>query len=67
MLVAAGMPLSMFLMSISQFVLAAAFLFEGNFIEKFKRFFRNKPAMVIAGILLLHVIGMLWTENAAEG
>jgi O-antigen ligase len=57
----------MFMMSISQFLLAASFFFEGNFIEKFKRFFRNKPALIITGIFLLHVIGMLWTTNYIEG
>jgi hypothetical protein len=62
-----AMPLSMFMMSISQFLLAASFFFEGNFIEKFKRFFRNKPALIITGIFLLHVIGMLWTTNYIEG
>jgi hypothetical protein len=62
-----GLPLSLFLMSISQFVLAGAFFLEGNPIEKFKRFFRNKAAMLIAGIWLLHVIGLLWTTDLAQG
>jgi len=55
------------MMSIAQFTLAASFLFEGNMIEKWKRFFRNKPALIITGIILLHLIGMLWTTNYAEG
>jgi hypothetical protein len=61
------MPLSMFMMSVAQFVLAAAFLFEGNVVEKFKRVFRNKAALIIIGILFLHLVGMLWTSNTAEG
>jgi hypothetical protein len=66
-LLACAMPLSMFMMSVAQFILAGAFLLEGNAIEKFKRFFRNTPSLIIVGILLLHVIGMLWTSNTAEG
>src|SRR3954466_6093193 len=66
-LLVAAMPLSMFMMSIAQFTLAASFLFEGSMIEKWKRFFRNKPALIITGIILLHLIGMLWTTNYAEG
>jgi O-antigen ligase len=66
-LLVSAMPLSMYMMSMAQFVLAGAFLLEGNFIEKFRRFFRNTPAIIIVGIFLLHVVGMLWTSNYAEG
>jgi hypothetical protein len=66
-LLVCAMPLSMFMMSIAQFVLAASFLFEGSVVEKVKRFFQNKAALIIAGILFLHLIGMLWTDNTAEG
>jgi hypothetical protein len=67
LLLVASLPLSLFLTSISQFILSVAFLFEGNFIEKFKRFFRNKPAMLLAGIWILHLIGLLWTTDMNEG
>lgn len=64
----AGLPLSLFLTSLSQFVLAGAFFLDGGSItDKFRRFFRNKAAMAIAGIWLLHVIGLLWTSDLAEG
>jgi len=66
-LLVVGVPLSKYLMSVSQMVLAGSFFLEGNYIEKFRRFFRNKAALVIVGILLMHIIGMLWTQNAAEG
>src|SRR6188508_2834446 len=66
-LLVTAMPLSMYMMSMAQFVFAASFLFEGNFTEKIRGFFRNKPALVICGILLLHLVGMLWTDNYAEG
>jgi hypothetical protein len=63
----AGLPLSLFLISISQFILAGSFFLEGNFIDKFKRFFRNKAALLVAGIWLMHVIGQLWTTNLGQG
>lgn len=62
-----GLPLSLFLISLSQFILAGAFFLERNFIEKFRRFFKNKAALLIAGIWLIHVIGMLWTKDLAQG
>ena len=67
-LLAAGLPLSLFLTSVSQFVLAGAFLLDGGSVrEKFLRFFRNKAAVALAGIWLLHVIGLAWTHDLAEG
>jgi hypothetical protein len=66
-LLACAMPLSMYMMSMAQFILAGAFFLDGNFIQKFKRFFRNTPALIIVGIFMLHVVGMLWTINTAEG
>ncbi len=32
-------------------------------VQKFVQFFRNKPAMVITSILLLHVIGLIYTTD----
>jgi len=66
-LLVSGLPVSFFVTSISQFVLAASFFAEGNFVEKFRRYFKNKPALIITGILVLHVIGLLWTSDYAEG
>ena len=34
-----------------------------NFIEKFRLFFRNKPAMILASIYLMHLLGLLYTSN----
>lgn len=67
MILAAGMPLSLFMMSISQFVLAGSFFLEGNPAEKFRRFYLNKAAMLIAGIWLMHVVGLLWTSDVHQG
>ncbi len=64
---ATGMPLSLFLMSISQFILAGSFFLEGNFVAKFKRFFQNKAALILSGIWLMHIFGLLWTSDLAQG
>lgn len=62
-----GLPLSLFLISISQFILAGSFLLEGNLKEKFSRFARNKAALLLAGIWFMHVAGMLWTSDLTQG
>ena len=67
LLLVLGMPVSLFLTSLSQFVLAISFFTEGNFIEKFKKFFSNRPAVLLAAIWFMHVIGLLWTNDLAEG
>jgi hypothetical protein len=66
-LLVSSLSLSLFLTSLSQFILAGSFFIEGNFIEKFRRFFRNKAALIIAGIWLMHVIGLFYTHDLAEG
>ncbi len=66
-LLVSSLSLSLFLTSLSQFVLAGSFFLEGNFIEKFKLFFRNKAALIIAGIWLMHVLGLLYTSDLTEG
>jgi hypothetical protein len=62
-----GLPLSLFLISISQFILAGSFLLEGSVAEKLKRFYNNKAALLVAGIWLMHLLGLLWTTNLAQG
>ena len=34
-----------------------------NFVEKFRLFFRNKPALILSSIYLLHIIGVLYSSN----
>ena len=64
----AGLPLSLFLTSLSQFILAGSFFLEGEPIKKkFARFFTSEAAIVLVAIWLIHVTGLLWTSNYAEG
>ncbi|MDQ3046971.1 MAG: O-antigen ligase family protein [Bacteroidota bacterium] len=62
-LLVVGLPLSKFLMSLSQIILAVNWLLEGNLKSKFKFFFKNKPALILSSLLLLHFVGLLWTSD----
>lgn len=58
-----GMPLSKVLISISMFVLLGNWLLEGGLKEKINLFFKNKIAVVIASVYVLHLIGLIWTAD----
>lgn len=63
-----GLPFSKFLISISQFFLLGNWLLlYRNPIESFKSFFKNKTALVLSGIYLIHVIGMLYSTDLKYG
>ena len=62
-LLAIGIPLSNFLMSISQIILLANWLFDKNILKKIKMFFANKPALIFSLIFLLHLIGLFYTSD----
>lgn len=66
-LLVAGLPVSLFLTSLSQFFLVGSFLIEGNVKEKFKRFASNKALVLFTCIWGMHLIGLAWTSNYAEG
>ena len=63
LLLVTGLPLSLFLMSISQFVLAAAFVMERNYRRRIQDFLLNIPALVLTGIYIMHIGGLVFTEN----
>ena len=58
-----ALPLSKFLMSIAQFILAINWLIEGEYKRKIKTFFHNKAALVLVSLYLLHVIGLIYTTD----
>jgi hypothetical protein len=62
-LLVASMPTSRYMLSVSQILLGINWLAEGNFKNKFKIFFRNKPAIAFTLIYGLHIVGLLWTED----
>lgn len=62
-LLVAGLPLSKFLMSLSQIILACNWILEGDLKNKFTSFWKNKTALVISSLLLLHFIGLAYTSD----
>lgn len=62
-LIALGMPVSTFLMSVGQFFVVGNWLLEGNFIEKIKRYTQNKIALILTSITLLQLIGLIYTSD----
>lgn len=60
-----SLPTSKFLMSIAQFILIFNWLLDREVIGKFRRFFSNKAALIIASVFFIHVIGLLWTSDFA--
>src|SRR5262245_55318475 len=62
-LLVTGLPLSLFLMSIAQFVLAAAFIMERNYRQRLQDFLLNIPALVLTGLYMMHLGGLIFTQN----
>ena len=60
---AIGLPLSNVLMSISQFILAGNWVWEGNYKVKLRRFWDNKAAVLFASIYVLHLLGLIYTTE----
>ena len=65
--IAVGMPISHPVMSIGQFALAANWLLEGRYSAKLKNIFKSRLAMILVSVFLMHVVGMLWTEDVSAG
>jgi O-antigen ligase/polysaccharide polymerase Wzy-like membrane protein len=66
-LIAVGMPLSRFLVSISYFVLLGNWLVERNFISKWDTLRTSKTFWAFVAIYLFYVIGLLWTSDYTYG
>ncbi len=63
LLMVIGLPFSVFLMSISLFILSGNWFLEGNYKEKIYRFAKNKAAVLITSVFLLHIIGLIYTND----
>lgn len=64
---AAGMMFGTVPTSIPQIILAANWLLELNFLRKWQHLKSNKIFWVLVSLFLLHVIGMLYTQNVSRG
>ena len=62
-----GMPTSKFLISVAELTLAGNWIAEGNLKNKFILFWKNKSALLLCSVILLHIIGLLYTTNFADG
>ena len=66
-LLVVGMPLSRFLVSVSQFILLGNWLIEKNFVSKWNSLKTSKIFWAFVGIYLFSVIGLLWTSDYVYG
>jgi len=66
-LLAVGMPVSRFLVSVSQFVLLGNWIIEANFLAKWNALKKSKAFWAFIGIYLFYALGLLWTEDYTYG
>jgi len=66
-LIAMGLPLSVFLVSVGTFVLAGNWLLEGQYKKRLTQFFTNPLSLSLVSIFLMFCVGLLWTENIGQG
>ena len=60
-----GLPVSKFLMSVSQIILVINWIWEGNLKNKINTFLTNKPALILSSLLVLHVLSLIYSSNMA--
>jgi len=66
-LIAMGLPLSVFLVSVGTFALVGNWLLEGQYKKRLKQFFTDPLSLALVSVFLLFVAGMLWTGNVNHG
>ncbi|HSV75820.1 MAG TPA: O-antigen ligase family protein [Bacteroidales bacterium] len=63
LILALFLPVSRNMLSIAQIVIAANWLWEGQFREKYSRLKENRHALYLMLVFLVFSLGMLWTSN----
>src|SRR6266404_2137249 len=66
-LLAVGIPVSRFLVSVAQFVLLGNWIVEGKFVEKWKLLKTSKSFWAYTGIILFYGAGLFWTSDYTYG
>lgn len=66
-ILAASLPTSRFMLSFIQIAMGVNWLLEGNYKIRILRFVQNRAAWMLVSIYLLHVLGLLWSEDLAYG
>lgn len=64
---AAAIPLSNYVMSLAQWILVANFFIDRQLMVKLKRILKNPGALMIMGVWILHLAGLLWSQDLAYG
>lgn len=66
-LFAIALPLSVWLMSVSQFLIASYWLLDGKFKHKWQLAKTNRAVLFFAAAWLIHVAGLLWSDDIQYG
>src|SRR4051812_14219402 len=53
--------------SVPQFILLGNWLVEGRFAKKWSLLKHNRPFWLLSALFLMHVAGLLWTNDLASG
>ncbi len=67
LIIAVSLPLSQYMMSIGQWVLAFAWLAGGDFKNKLRNFVANRAALLVCSLFVLHLAGLLYTSDIEYG
>ncbi len=62
-LLAVSLPWSKFLMSNAEIILLLSWLLDKNLSEKIKNFLKNKTAVILSSVFILHLIGLAYTTD----
>ncbi|TNF23659.1 MAG: O-antigen ligase domain-containing protein [Bacteroidetes bacterium] len=66
-MIAMGLPLSVFLVSVGTFVLAGNWLLEGDLWNRLQKFAKSPLSIALVSLFILHVAGLLWTTDLQMG
>ncbi len=64
---AAAIPLSNYVMSLAQWILVANFFIDRQVPAKLKRILNSPAALLLIGIWMLHLVGLLWSQDVSYG
>ena len=67
LLIAISLPLSIYTTSMFMCQLATNWVLEGRYREKWSRFRSNRALQVFLLLFLLHLVGLLWSEDLSSG
>lgn len=66
-LLAASLPYSKFMMSMAEIILFLSWIGEGGLKEKLRLFVKNRTALALSALFILHGVGLLYTSDLHYG